>query len=48
MLEEGTPWANKVELYIGLLKESVGKDTKESNVPIVFLGLLCGKTSQNK
>ena len=22
-LEEGTPWANKAELYIGLLKEAV-------------------------
>jgi hypothetical protein len=22
-LEEGTPWANKAEIYIGLLKETV-------------------------
>eukprot|EP00957_Ditylum_brightwellii_P063051 4785549-Ditylum_brightwellii.AAC.1 len=28
-LEEGTPWANKAELYIGLLKEAVRKDMKE-------------------
>ena len=25
-LEEGTPWSNKAELYIGLLKEAVQKD----------------------
>ena len=36
VLEEGTPWANKVELYIGLLKESVCKYMKESNAPLVF------------
>ena len=27
-LEEGTPWANKVELYIGLTKKAVRKDMK--------------------
>ena len=36
VLEEGKPWANKAELYIGLLKESVSKDMKESNAPLVF------------
>ena len=36
VLEEGTPWANKAELYIGLLKESVSKDMKESNATLVF------------
>ena len=30
-LEEGTPWSNKAELYIGLLKEAVHKDMCESN-----------------
>jgi hypothetical protein len=35
-LEEGTPWANKAELYIGLIKESVRKDMKSSNSPIAF------------
>jgi hypothetical protein len=35
-LEEGTPWANKAELYIGLIKEAVRKDMKESNCPLVF------------
>ena len=28
-LEEGTPWSNKAELYIGLLKEAVCKDMHE-------------------
>ena len=36
VLEEGTPWAKKAELYIGILKESVSKDMKESNAPLVF------------
>ena len=35
-LEEGTPWANKAELYIGLLKESVRLNMKESHCPIAF------------
>ena len=33
-LEEGTPWSNKAELYIGLLKEAVRKDMHESNSPL--------------
>ena len=36
VLEEGTPWANKAERYIGLLKESVRKDTRELNSPLPF------------
>jgi hypothetical protein len=35
-LEEGTPWSNKAELYIGLLKEAVRQDMKESDSPMVF------------
>ena len=35
-LEEGTPWANKAELYIGLIKEAVRKDMKESDSPLAF------------
>ena len=35
-LEEGTPWANKAELCIGLLKEATRKDMRESNSPLVF------------
>ena len=33
-LEEGTPWSNKAELYIGLLKEAVWKDKCESDSPM--------------
>ena len=36
LLEEGTPWANKAELYIGLIKEAVRKDMKDSNCPLAF------------
>ena len=36
VLEEGTPWANREELYIGLLKEAVQKDMKESDCTLVF------------
>jgi hypothetical protein len=35
-LEEGTPWANKAELYIGLIKEAVRKDMKSADNPIAF------------
>ena len=35
-LEVGTPWANRAELYIGLIKEAVRKDLKSSNCPIAF------------
>eukprot|EP00957_Ditylum_brightwellii_P151566 11542537-Ditylum_brightwellii.AAC.1 len=35
-LEEGTPWANRAEFYIGLIKEAVRKDTKDSNCPLAF------------
>ena len=33
-LEEGTPWSNKAELYIGLIKEAVRKDMRKSNSPL--------------
>ena len=33
-LEEGTPWSNKAELYIGLIKEAVRKDMLETNSPL--------------
>ena len=33
-LEEGTPWSNKTELYIALLKEAVWKDMCESDSPM--------------
>ena len=36
VLEEGTPWANRAELYIGLFKEAVRKDLRLSNAPMVL------------
>eukprot|EP00957_Ditylum_brightwellii_P097231 7405187-Ditylum_brightwellii.AAC.1 len=36
VLEEGTPWAIKAKLYIKLFKQTVRKDMKESNCPLVF------------
>jgi len=35
-LEDHTQWANLAELYIGLTKESVRKDMRESDSPIVL------------
>ena len=35
-LEEGTPWSNRAELYIGLLKSGITKDLKESNAPYIL------------
>ena len=37
LLEESTQWANRAELYIGLLKESVRNDMRETHSPLVFL-----------
>ena len=34
ILEVGTPWANRNELYIGLIKEAVRKDIRASNSPM--------------
>jgi hypothetical protein len=36
VLEESTQWANRAELYIGLLKESIRKDLRSSNCPLVL------------
>ena len=36
ILEEHTQWANRAELYIGLLKESIRKDLRKSNCPLVL------------
>ena len=35
VLERATPWANRAELYISLLKEAVCKNMRESNSPMV-------------
>ena len=34
--EEGTPWANKAELYIKLMKEAIQKDMCASHSPLPF------------
>ena len=34
VLEQGTPWANRAELYIGLLKEATNKDLRACNAPL--------------
>ena len=36
VLEEGMPWSNRAELYVGLIKAAVQKDMKESDSPLVF------------
>ena len=35
-LERNTPWANRAELYVGILKRAIRKDLKESNCPMVL------------
>ena len=46
ILEEGTPWSNTSELYIGLIKESVGKYTKETDSPLVLWEYCAEKRSR--
>ena len=36
LIEEGTPWSNKAELYIMRIKKEVHKDMKISNFPLDF------------
>jgi hypothetical protein len=38
-LEEGTQWANRAKLYIGLIKEAVRKDMQQANC--AFFGDYC-------
>ena len=35
-LERGTPWENRAELYIGIVKRKVKKTLKLSNAPMVL------------
>ena len=35
-LEEDTPWENKAELLIGLVKEAAHKEMKESDFPLAL------------
>ena len=36
VLEKNSPWSNKSELYIGIIKEAVRKEMKEANSPLYF------------
>ena len=36
VLERHTPWSNRAELYIGILKEAVRKDLRQSNSPMIL------------
>ena len=36
ILEERTQWADRAELYIGILKDSVRKDLRDSGAPVVL------------
>lgn len=36
VLEENTPWANRAERYIGLIKEATRKDMQECDCPLAF------------
>jgi hypothetical protein len=38
ILEENTPWSNRAELYIGIIKEAVREDVKESDFPLALWG----------
>ena len=47
VLEEGTAWANKAELHIGLLKEAVRKDMKEAGSPLPLWDYCLGRRARN-
>ena len=36
LLETGTPWANRADLYVGLMKSAVCKDMKEAGYSLPF------------
>ena len=36
LLETGTPWSNRAELYVGLMKSATCKDMKEAGCPLPF------------
>ena len=36
VLEANTQWANRAELYVGLLKEATRKDMRATNSPLVL------------
>ena len=41
VLEEGTPWSNKAEFYISLIKEAAREDMSGSNSPLWFWHYYC-------
>lgn len=41
VLEKGTPWANKAELYVGLFKRAVREDMRKSDCPMVLWDYCC-------
>jgi hypothetical protein len=40
ILEARTQWANRAELYVGLIQEATQKDMRATGSPLVLLGLL--------
>ena len=36
VLEESTQWANRAELYVGIFKEAIRRDLRQSNCPLVL------------
>jgi hypothetical protein len=46
VLEENTPLTNMAELYIGLLKETVQKDMKESDCPLALWDYCTGRRAR--
>ena len=42
ILEEST-WANRVELYVGLFKESIKKDIHKTNCPPLYCAERCAR-----
>lgn len=46
VLEAETQWANRAELYIGILKESVRRDMRESLCPLVFWDYCCERRAR--
>ena len=45
ILEKGNSWANRAELYIGILKEAVFKDMHALHSPMVLLNCVIERRS---
>ena len=46
ILEEGTPWAKRADLCIGLMKEAVHKEMKDYSSPLAFWDYCCERRAQ--